>query len=188
MSKATKLWAFAGGAVILGVALAITLFLVPLLPRNYRMSSAVMEPSLSTGSMVWVRHRAYKSVTGARRGDVIIFSRADETSGKPVDYVTRVIGLPGDRIVMLGTTLEINGRAVPHALESRSGKVAIYRETQGAATYRVQYGDGPEPGMPYASVVPPDALFCLGDNRDNSYDSRFIGAVPFADVRGKQVF
>lgn len=186
--KRTKLLWWMGGAVVLGLLFAVALAVVPVFPRNYLMSSAVMEPSLPGGTVLWVRHSAYASIADARRGDVIVFSRRDQTTGAAVDYVTRVIGLPGDRIRMAGTTLQINGRALPHVLARQSGKVKIYRETQGHASYQIQYGAGPEPGAPYAGTVPPGKLFCLGDNRDNSYDSRFTGAVPFAEVRGKRVF
>ncbi|HMT15061.1 MAG TPA: signal peptidase I [Aestuariivirga sp.] len=128
------------------------------------------------------------------RGDVAVFKLPSDTS---VDYVKRVIGLPGDRIQMLGGVLYINGVAVKKEriedyvdtdYEATSGMgpdmVPQYRETlPNGVTYRVL--DSQAEGLADNTqeyVVPANHYFMMGDNRDNSQDSRFVDKVGYVPI------
>jgi signal peptidase I len=133
-----------------------------------------------------------------KRGDVAVFKLPSNTE---IDYIKRVIGLPGDRIQMKEGVLFINGTAIPKNRiedyvdpeiggEGRGHPIAQYEETlpngvkyhvldeqpQGSADNTAEY------------VVPPDHYFMMGDNRDNSEDSRFldhVGYVPIENFVGR---
>jgi signal peptidase I len=130
------------------------------------------------------------------RGDVVVFKlpRDNET-----DYIKRVIGLPGDEIQMIHGVLHINGQAVKkeetedfvlHDPSGRERHLARFLETlPNGVTYPVLdlvkegIGDNTE-----VYKVPENHFFMMGDNRDNSTDSRFlseVGFVPFENLLGK---
>ena len=148
-------------------------------------------------------------------GDVAIF-KAPPTND--VDYIKRVIGLPGDQIQMIDGQLHINGTAIPK-VRVADAEIAVstnthcylpqfeakntdgdavchyprYRETlpNGKSYNVLDLGDTPQDNTP-AIVVPADSLFMMGDNRDNSMDSRFpavkdqgIGIVPQENLVGR---
>lgn len=149
------------------------------------------------------------------RGDVAIF-KAPPTNDQ--DYIKRVIGLPGDQIQMKGGQLFINGTAVPKVrvadaevpvsdntqcrpaeflATSKDGKIVCrypqYRETlpNGVSYYVLDFGTTPQDDTG-VFVVPDGNLFMMGDNRDNSMDSRFpaepgggVGMVPQENLVGK---
>jgi signal peptidase I len=131
-----------------------------------------------------------------KRGDVVVFKlpRDNET-----DYIKRVIGLPGDEIQMIHGVLHINGKAVQKVkiadfvekdASGRERHVARYKETlPNGVSYPVLdlvkdgFGDNTE-----VYKVPGGHFFMMGDNRDNSTDSRFlseVGFVPFVNLVGK---
>jgi signal peptidase I len=131
-----------------------------------------------------------------KRGDVAVFKYPGDLS---IDYIKRVIGLPGDRIQMKNGVLFINGTEVPKVRvddyvdpESESGRgpvVAQFRETlPNGVTYNVlDFGLG-EADNTDEYVVPADHYFMMGDNRDNSQDSRFldkVGYVPLENFVGR---
>lgn len=155
------------------------------------------------------------------RGDIVIFKRP---GGEPVDWVKRVIGLPGDTVAVEGGRLILNGRPVPRSSEGMIGapitpnspcKVApgavpsvvtdageqlcrypLYRETlPGGRSYQVlDQVDGLNADNFARVTVPAGHLFLMGDNRDDSLDSRFtldqggIGMVPLENLVGKATF
>lgn len=121
------------------------------------------------------------------RGEVVVFR---PSSGSDNDYVKRVIGLPGDRVQMRDGRLILNGVAVPRRKLGRSPTIegvsgTEYEETlPEGAHYPVIDMRAHGPGDDTAEVtVPADHYFVLGDNRDNSLDSRFgLGFVPADNI------
>lgn len=133
-----------------------------------------------------------------QRGDIIVFKK---TSDPSVDYIKRLIGLPGDKVQMKGGVLYINGTAVPKEPDGifidddtgfgGSAKIAVYKETlpNGVVHHTLDMVEnGPEDNTP-EFLVPEGHYFFMGDNRDNSSDSRVpgsgVGFVPEENLVGK---
>ena len=131
-----------------------------------------------------------------KRGDVVVFKLPKDTS---VDYIKRVVGLPGDRIQVKGGVLNINGEPVklepaePFVETDFYGvkiKTRAYLETlPGGVTHTIlKREDGGFQNNTPEYVVPEGHYFMMGDNRDNSQDSRFldaVGYVPAENLIGK---
>jgi len=135
-----------------------------------------------------------------KRGDIAVFKLPRDPS---IDYIKRVIGLPGDRIQMIDGILQINGQPVPKQklgtkeLNAGAGykdEATYYRETlPNGVTYTIQELEkfGNKLGRnTSAYVVPPGHFFMMGDNRDNSLDSRDmssqgVGYVPYENFVGR---
>jgi signal peptidase I len=131
-----------------------------------------------------------------RRGDVAVFKFPRDNT---TDYIKRIIGLPGDHIQMREGHLYINGKEVPRqpagTYEADDGGIRMqldrYRETlpNGRQYYVLKSTDAGEMNNTPDFVVPPDHVFAMGDNRDNSDDSRMdVGYVPVENLVGKAEF
>lgn len=185
------------------VAIAFALFVVirTFGVEAFKIPTSSMENTLLVGDFLLVNKAAYGSeVPGLglhlpalrepERGDVIVFSPPHEP-GK--NYVKRLVGVPGDTLEMRDKVLRRNGRPV----------------TEPYARYLDRAGDAVHPGMDWQShhliastrrgyhpsrdnwgplVVPEDGFFVLGDNRDNSEDSRYWGFVDRSSIRGRPWF
>ena len=129
------------------------------------------------------------------RGDVVVFRLPKDPS---VDYIKRVIGLPGDKIQVIDGQVFINGTAVkreraPDFVETEEGTreapVKRWKETlpNGKTFYTLDLVDNGFADNTQVYTVPPDEYFMMGDNRDNSTDSRFsqVGFVPLQNIVGK---
>ena len=180
----TKKWITLGGG-LMALALATAVVIANAQTKSYFVPSGGMMPNLPLNSTIAVKRNAYLKMADVRRGDIIVHTRIE--NGRRTDSIKRVVGLPGDAIAMSGTTISINGRALPHKLVSKIGKVSVFTETMGATNYPVQYGDNTSPTPAFKGMVPAGQVFCLGDNRDNSYDSRYSGGVFFGEIIGKRV-
>lgn len=164
--------------------------------------SASMRPTLLEGDVVLVNRLAYDlklpltdrvllPLAEPRRGDVVTFS-------SPVDgtrLIKRIVGLPGDRIALRDNLLFINDQPAPQAQAHWAGEtlapgwvVDAVRgtETLAGQAHALQWLPGVPARRDFAAVTVPDGhYFMLGDNRDNSEDSRFIGMVPREQLIGR---
>jgi signal peptidase I len=130
-----------------------------------------------------------------QRGDVVVFRLPKDTS---TDYIKRVIGLPGDKIQVIDGVVNINGVPVkreraPDFIETEEGAretpVKRWKETldNGVSFYTLDLVDNGFADNTQVYTVPPGNYFMMGDNRDNSTDSRFsqVGFVPLENIVGK---
>ncbi len=130
-----------------------------------------------------------------QRGDVVVFRLPKDTS---TDYIKRVIGLPGDKIQVIEGLVYINGTPIkreraPDFIETEEGTkeapVKRWKETlpNGVSYYTLDLVDNGFADNTQVYTVPPGDYFMMGDNRDNSTDSRFsqVGFVPFENIVGK---
>jgi len=129
------------------------------------------------------------------RGDVVVFRLPKDTS---TDYIKRVIGLPGDKIQVIDGDVNINGVPIkrepaPAWVDIEEGvheaPVKRWKETlpNGVSFYTLDLVDNGFADNTQVYTVPPGHYFMMGDNRDNSTDSRFsqVGMVPFENIIGK---
>ncbi|MDM8350441.1 signal peptidase I [Pseudomonas sp. sp1636] len=189
--------------------LAIVLVLRSFLVEPFQIPSGSMKPTLEVGDFILVNKFAYGirlpvldtkviDVDDPQRGDVMVFRYPSDPN---INYIKRVVGLAGDRIrYSSDKRLFINGESVAQQLlgeESGSlGSVALYEERLGAAEHLIRKEMSRyrvEPGREW--VVPQGHYFMMGDNRDNSNDSRYwndpaipkplLGMVPDQNIVGK---
>jgi signal peptidase I len=124
-----------------------------------------------------------------KRGDVAVFKLPRDTS---TDYIKRIIGLPGDHIQMIHGQLYINGTEVPrkpvddYTTEGDGPQMLLKRYVEtlpgGKQHYILKASDDQPLDNTQEYVVPPNCVFAMGDNRDNSLDSRVLNAVGFIPV------
>jgi len=156
-------------------------------------SGASMQPTLLDGDKVWVNKLAYDvripfteislaSVGEPKRGDIVIIDSAE--AGKRL--VKRVVGLPGDTIQLRNNTLMVNGEAASYQVISEHSNSMIILEQLPGFTHQAKLSNGYFGARNYGSVkVPEGHYFVLGDNRDNSADSRAYGFVPREEFIGR---
>jgi signal peptidase I len=143
------------------VLLALVLFFgINAISARVRVENISMKPTLNPGEFVLVERIAYK-IGQPRIGDIIVFHYPKDITQ---DYIKRVIGRPGDNVVIQGGKVTVNG--------------TVLSEPYIAAS----------PAYDGTWTVPSDSLFVLGDNRNQSSDSHSWGFVPLNLVVGKALF
>lgn len=165
---------------------------------TFKMPSESMLPTLLSGDLVEVNMKAYSSDRKPSRGEVVVYSAPFE---KETRYIKRVIGLPGDRVKFFENQIFINDVVQPHATSERKraevGTVELMQtsheveETLGGVKHLIllsdfrasQNSNWPSDGSSYQ--VPENTFFVVGDNRNDSTDSRVYGAVPYEDMIGR---
>lgn len=127
-----------------------------------------MEPTLHTGDRLIISKVSYK-LESIKRGDIVVLN---SPKNPDVEYIKRVIGLPGDIILVKDNNIYLNN--------------SLLEETYISAKTNVwEYGFTKE-DMPY--TVPENYVFVMGDNRPRSSDSREFGPIPISSIVGKAVF
>ena len=164
----------------------------------FRIPSGSMMPTLVTGDFIFVKKFSYglrlpvletKFVeTGEpQRGDVVVFRLPSDPG---INYIKRVIGLPGDEIVYRHQRLFVNGELVanmPDSVAPQRGGVPQYTEMLGEREHNILLEKRPSPMGDGSYTVAKGHYFMMGDNRDHSRDSRFIGAIPETHLVGEAV-
>lgn len=191
-------------------AILLALLIRTFLYEPFNIPSGSMLPTLEVGDYLFVSKPSYGYSRysfpfgiadfegrlfddAPKRGDVIVFKKPDETK---IDYIKRLIGLPGDRIQMRGGRLFINGKMVEReevgirridAPEGGKENVTEYIETlpDGSMHKIYEESDGESLDDTEVFIVPEGHFFMMGDNRDNSMDSRVIGLVPEDNLVGR---
>lgn len=171
--------AFREYAEAAAIAVLLALFIRTFVVQAFKIPSGSMEPTLLVGDHILVNKFIYGikipfvrttliPIREPSRGDVIVFIYPVD---KSKDFIKRVVGLPGDTIRIQGKQILINGKSY----DDRHG---FYSASS--------VGGNPERSQVFGPVsVPEGSYFVMGDNRDQSYDSRFWGFVPEESIKGK---
>ncbi len=191
----------------IGVAIAVALLLRAFVVEAFQIPSGSMIPTLEVGDHIFVSKFSYglsipftdtkiMQYGEPKRGDVIVFKWPVDTS---TDYIKRVVGLPGDTVEVRQGQLYVNGNEIHrervpvrcHYSEISTAGVPDdhdcehWLETLGSKVHDTIL----EPSHPAADhprlVVPAGEVFVMGDNRDNSYDSRKWGTVKMNLIKGR---
>jgi len=168
------------------IAIILALVLRAFLVQAFSIPSGSMQPTLLIGDYLLVSKFSYGirnpftnkvwiPISSPERGDVVVFIFPQDPSK---DYIKRVIGLPGDRIQIVNKKLYINGKQYKTPQAVYDDPLMIPPPQGPADSTRDNLGP---------VVVPANSYFCMGDNRDHSYDSRFWGFVPMDNLRGKAI-
>lgn len=172
----------------------------------YVVPTGSMEPTLKTGDRLYALKCAYDvrfpftewilfRTGNVKRGDVILFRAPKDPS---ITYVKRAIGLPGDRIEFREGALWVNGEEViknelrdsnvMYDIDGNTEKALYIEHLSGVKHYTILDQYRPHMRNIYELTVPEDHLFAVGDNRDNSHDSRAWGFVPMENLKGRAMF
>ena len=167
------------------IAVVLALFMRTFVVQAFKIPTGSMEPNLLVGDHLLVNkfvfaptlssvERAILPVTAIRRGEIVVFKYPEDPER---DFIKRVIGLSGETIELRDRRILVNGRAIeePYAhylpRPDRPGGSEITSDD-----VRERYGP---------VVVPSGSVFVMGDNRDNSQDSRYWGFLPKENIKGK---
>ncbi len=184
---------FAGSlAPVLGLVLVLRSFLI----EPFQIPSQSMVPTLQVGDFILVSKWTYGirlpvlrtkiiEIDSPERGDVMVFFPPHEDRY----FIKRVVGLPGDKVHVLNGIVFINGDKMTQtsvAEKANSSRSVVMSENLGGVEHLMQKRTSPTRlSQNYSAVVPQGHYFMMGDNRDNSSDSRVWGPVPEDRIVGK---
>ena len=176
--------------------LLVVFVLRSFLVEPFQIPSSSMVPTLQVGDYILVNKYTYgirlpvirtkiMALNEPRRGDVMVFfpPHMNDTY-----FIKRVVGLPGDSVTYRDKQLYVNGEPVPRdplgVIPVGNSRYALGMETLGESNHLMQV-DNMRPSQDFSVTVKPGHYFMMGDNRDNSSDSRIWGQVPEKDIVGK---
>ena len=185
----------------MAAVLVTGLFIVTFNLQAFEIPSTSMKNTLLVGDHLFVDRTtaapptswvqpivAYREI---QRNDIVVFISPIEAG---LHVVKRIIGVPGDRIHLRNGVLFRNGILVQEPYVVRNGTVDLYRDNFPAISPRMA-SVAPQWEVTLPSfvqgddvVVPPDSFFAMGDNRDVSFDSRYWGFIPRANIIGRPMF
>jgi signal peptidase I len=157
--------------------------------QAFKIPSGSMEENLLIGDHILVNkfvygpapsafERAILPVREVRRGDVVVFKSPEDPTR---DFIKRCVALPGDQVEIIGKKLFVNGEPIDETAYTYHTDHQTYpRSRFSVPQHRYRDNFGPE-------IISAGRYFCLGDNRDNSNDSRFWGSVPEEMIKGRAV-
>ena len=170
------------------IAVILALFVRTFVVQAFKIPTGSMENNLLIGDHLLVNklvfaptmtsfERAILPSDPIQRGDIIVFKYPEDPER---DYIKRVIGLPGDTLELRGKELTVNGKVLNEPyVHFLFGNAIPGSPDYSDLDVRRKYGP---------VTVPPDQYFMMGDNRDNSQDSRYWGFMPRSYVKGKALF
>ncbi len=168
------------------IAVVLALFVRTFVFQAFKIPTGSMEPNLLIGDHLIVNkmifaptatavERAILPTRDVRRGDIIVFKYPEEPER---DFIKRVIGLPGDRLELRSKVLYINDQPLQESYAHYATPPTVD-----------QFGASGDLRESYGPVtVPQGQYFMMGDNRDNSEDSRYWGFLPASYVKGNALF
>ena len=180
--------------------LALVLVLRSFLFEPFQIPSGSMIPTLEVGDFILVNKFDYGlrlPVSGTKiwsnndpqRGEVMVFK---EPQNPNINFIKRVIGVPGDEVRYVNKQLTINGKKMDEELVARLNDGhphSLFNETIGDSTHRIRKDQNLRSLMAEGIwTVPEGMYFVMGDNRDRSNDSRYWGFVPEQNIVGKAVY
>jgi len=199
--------------------IALVFFLRSFLYEPFKIPSTSMLPTLEVGDLILVNKYEYGirlpiinkkiiSISDPQRGDVMVFKYPENMA---LDYIKRVVGVPGDTVSYKNKKLSVNGvpvkyEALPDYLDQESLSYSKqFREQLGSASHQILNNPRAPSYVPnphdfpqrelcnydaegFTCKVPAGQYFMMGDNRDNSLDSRYWGFVPDKNIVGRAFF
>ncbi len=171
-------WALYTGFVLFSVAIVVpgARWLLPV--QTFAAAGANMEPALRTGEHLVARKGSY-SAADLGRGDIVVYQSVEKPS---VLQVGRIVGLPGEVLDLVDKALYVDGKLLDEGSYAHFEDTRTFPDSPALPEpFRVRDQYGP-------ARVPDGQLLILGDNRDHSYDSRFSGPVPVANIRARPLY
>lgn len=162
------------------MAPVLAIFIVAFVFQSYQVDGPSMQPTLETNDrlIIWKVGRTWSRITGntymPERGSIIVFVKRglyDFSSDRDKQLIKRVIGLPGDRVVVEDGVMTVYNNQNPDGFNPDE-TLGITDSIMGENTHNVDI------------TVREDEVFVVGDHRDNSLDSRSFGTIPASDIIG----
>ena len=177
-ARSKPLWREYAEAIVIAIILA--LFIRTFVVQAFKIPSGSMIPTLTIGDHILVTKFLYSikmpfwdtivvRFSEPQRGDIIVFKFPEDESK---DFIKRVVGLPGDKVEIRSKRVWINEELLPESYTQHVDPNTL--------PHQVQPRDNLGP-----LTVPPESYFVMGDNRDQSLDSRFWGFVKLPKIKGK---
>jgi signal peptidase I len=159
-------------------------FVMTFVVQAFQIPTGSMEPNLLVGDFLLVNKLVYRNTDDAvdrfllpkrdvRRQDIIVFKYPEDLTK---DFVKRAIGLPGDKIEIKKKQVFVNNAPLDEKYKFHSDSLTHSPNDGSSDAQRDNFGP---------VTVPADSIFAMGDNRDNSLDSRYWGFVPISNIKGR---